>query len=143
MNVFCSDLITMVPKWNYFIFMQIDYPRWPPGTVTKYSINTKMTISYEPLVEIDPSLCQNVSCMNPLYFFCSLGSPAPCTPPPPPKKKKKKKQIWILCQNSLTRELKIRVVGFVLKKFLTYFEMLIVPHALQCVDGCFLVFYRI
>ena len=44
-NVFCSDLITMVPKWNYFIFMQIDYPRWPPGTVTKNSINTKMTIS--------------------------------------------------------------------------------------------------
>ena len=44
-NVFCSDLITMVPKWNYFIFMQIDYRRWPPGTVTKNSINTKMTIS--------------------------------------------------------------------------------------------------
>ena len=34
-------------------------------------------------------------------------------PPPPPKKKN---QIWILCQNSLTRELKIRAVGFVLKK---------------------------
>ena len=67
-------------------------------------------------------------------------SPAP---PPPPPKKKKKKQIWILCQNSLTRELKIRVVGFVLKKLLTYFEMLIVPHALQCIDGCFFVFYRI
>ena len=62
---------------------------------------------------------------------------------PPPQKKKKKKKIWILCQNSLTRELKIRVVGFVLKKLLTYFEMLIVPHALQCVDGCFFVFYRI
>ena len=44
-NVFCSDLIAMVPKWNYFIFLQIDYPRWPPGTVTKNSINTKMTIS--------------------------------------------------------------------------------------------------
>ena len=74
--------------------------------------------------------------------------PAPPPPPPPPpppqkKKKKKKKQIWILCQNSLTRELKIRVVGFVHKKLLTYFEMLIVPHALQCVDGCFFVFYRI
>ena len=38
---------------------------------------------------------------------------------------------------ALTRELKIRVVGLVLKKLLTYFEMLIVPHALQCVDGCF------
>ena len=62
-------------------------------------------------------------------------------PPPPPQKKKN--QIWIFCLNSLTRELKIRVVGFVLKKLLTYFEMLIVPHALQCVDGCFFVFYRI
>ena len=36
------------------------------------------------------------------------------TPPPPPLKKN---QIWILCQNSLTRELKIRVVGFVLKSY--------------------------
>ena len=68
MNVFCSDLITMVPKWNYFIFMQIDYLGWPPGTVTKNCINTKMTIFQDPLVEIDPSLCQNVSCLNPLYF---------------------------------------------------------------------------
>ena len=68
-------------------------------------------------------------------------------PPPPPhskkKKKKERKKIGILYQNSLTRELKIRVVGFVLEKLLTYFEMLIVPHALQFLDGCFLVFYRI
>ena len=56
-NVFCSDLITMVPKWNNFIFMQIDYSRWPPGTVTEDSINTKMTIPQDPLVEIDPKLC--------------------------------------------------------------------------------------
>ena len=63
------------------------------------------------------------------------------TPPPPPHTHTHtQNQIWILCQNSLTRELKIRVVGFVLKKLLTYFEMLIVPHALQCVDGCFLYF---
>ena len=60
-NVFCSDLITMVPKWNLFIFMQMDYPRWPPGTVTKNSKNTKMTISQDLLVDIDSSLCQNVS----------------------------------------------------------------------------------
>ena len=59
----------MVSKWNYFIFMQIDYPRWPPGTVTKNSINTKMTISQDPLVEIDPAFCQNVSCINLLYFL--------------------------------------------------------------------------
>ena len=70
MNGFCSDLITMVPKWNYFIFMQIDYPRWPPGTVTKNSINKKMIISQDPLVEIDPTLCQNVESV---MFFCSLG----------------------------------------------------------------------
>ena len=57
------------------------------------------------------------------------------SPPPPPRPNKN--QIWILCQNSLTRELKTRVLGFVRKKLLTYFEMLIVPHALQCVDGCF------
>ena len=46
-------------------------------------------------------------------------------PPPPhlPKKKKKKKKIvwiWILCQNSLTRELKIRFVGLVLYKLFTH-----------------------
>ena len=72
-------------------------------------------------------------------------SPAPPPPPPPPKKKKKKKKKTDLDSLSkfFTRELKIRVVGFVLKKLLTYFEMLIVPHALQCVDGCFFVFYRI
>ena len=71
-------------------------------------------------------------------------------PPPPPQKKKnqiwilcQKNQIWILCQNSLTRELKIRVEVFKLKKLLSYFEVLIVPNALQCVDGCFFVFYRI
>ena len=29
----------------------------------------------------------------------------------------------------------MKVVGFVLKKILTYFEMLIVPHALHCVDS--------
>ena len=69
--------------------------------------------------------------------------PPPPPPPPPPKKNKKKTTDLDFCQNSLTRELKIRVVGFVLKKLLTYFEMLIVPHALQCVDGCFFVFYRI
>ena len=75
--------------------------------------------------------------------FGAKEGPWHLSPPPPPTPKKKKNQIWILCQNSLTRELKIRVVGFVLKKLLTYFEMLIVPHALQCVDGCFFVFYRI
>ena len=53
--------------------MQIDYPRWLPGTVTKIGINTKMTISEDPLVKIDPTLCQNVSYMKPLYLFYSLG----------------------------------------------------------------------
>ena len=74
--------------------------------------------------------------------YSKRGGPDPL-PPHLHHHQKKKKQIWILCQNSLTRELKIRVVGFVLKKLLTYFEMLIVPHALQCVYGCFFVFYLI
>ena len=50
-------------------------------------------------------------------------------------------QIWILCQNSLTRELKIRVVGFALQKLFTHFEILIVSHALHCVNGHYCVFY--
>ena len=41
MNVFWSDLITMVPEWNHFIFMQIDNPRWPPGAVTKLAQTRK------------------------------------------------------------------------------------------------------
>ena len=45
MNVFWSDLITIIPELNYFILMQTDYSRWPPGAVTKNSIRTKMTIS--------------------------------------------------------------------------------------------------
>ena len=45
---------------------------------------------------------------------------------PPPLPPKKKNQIKILGQDSLIRELKIRVVGFVHKKLLIYFEMLII-----------------
>ena len=37
----------------------------------------------------------------------------------------------------------MRVVGFVLEKLLTFFEMLIAPHALHCINGCFFVFYLI
>ena len=43
-------------------------------TVTKNSINTKISVSQDPLVEIDPSLCQNVSCVNQLYFFAVWDS---------------------------------------------------------------------
>ena len=59
------------PKCYFFKLINVkmptivDYPRWPSGVVIKNSINTKMTISQEPLVEIDPTLCQNVSCMKP------------------------------------------------------------------------------
>ena len=59
----------MVPEWNHFIFMQIDNPGWPPEAVAKNSTNTKMTISQEPLAEIDPTLCQNVSYMKSFWFF--------------------------------------------------------------------------
>ena len=81
-----------------------------------------------------------------LYFtsFDSLahcfGLSAPTSLPPPSTPHFFSFQIWILCQNSLTTELKIRVVGFkirvvgfVLKKLLTYFEMVIVSHASHCV----------
>ena len=67
-------------------------------------------------------------------------SPSPLPPPPPPFGFFSF-QIWILCQNSLTRELKIRVEGFALKKLVTHFEMLIVLHALHCVNGHYFVFY--
>ena len=63
MNVFWSDSITMVPEWNHFIFLQIDNPR-PLGAGTKNSTNMKMTISQEPLDEIDPTLYQAI-----LIFF--------------------------------------------------------------------------
>ena len=95
------------------------------------------------LREIRPKKSENDYMIVPENFNKKLEQkrgPGHLPSPPPPNKKN---QIWILCQNSLTRELKIRVVGFVRKKLLTYFEMLIVPHALQCVDGCFFVFYRI
>ena len=64
------------------------------------------------------------------------------TPSPPSFALQKKvffSQIWIHCRNSITKEFKIRVVGFVLKKLLTYFEMLIVPHAPHCVSSCFFI----
>ena len=48
--------------------MQIDYPKWPSGEVTKNSINTKMMTAQEPLVEIDLTVCKNVSCMKPFDF---------------------------------------------------------------------------
>ena len=73
---------------------------------------------------------------------CDMGwskegahAPPPTPPPPPPPSPTPPKKIRFgffvkihLLENS---KLKIRVVGFVLKKLLTYFEMLIVPHALQ------------
>ena len=66
----------------------------------------------------------NVSSTNPLHLHLH---PPPSTPP-------FFFQIWILCQNSLTRQLQIRGVGFVRKKLFTHFEMLIVSHALHCVN---------
>ena len=44
----------LISVMELFQIMQIDYPRCPSGAVTKNSINMKMTISQEPLVEIDP-----------------------------------------------------------------------------------------
>ena len=52
--------------------MQIDYPRWP---IPKNSINMKMMISQEPLVEIDPTLCQNVLLYAAFFIFLQFGYP--------------------------------------------------------------------
>ena len=95
-------------------------------------------------------IVQMVAVLN----FTSLDSLAYCfwftvfPPPPPPSPTSNLEthiffsfQIWILCQNSFTRELKIRVVGFVLKKLFTHFEMLIVSHAVHYVNGHYFVFY--
>ena len=62
-------------------------------------------------------------------FLVRISPPPPRLPPTPPPhthththtQHKKNLQTWILGQNSLTRELKIRVVGFVLKTLFTYF----------------------
>ena len=92
---------------------------------------------------VPENFIKNLEQIVPENFIKNLEQKRGPLPPPPPPLPPKKNQIWILCQNSLTRELKIRVIGFVRKKLLTYFDMLIVPHALQCVDGCFFVFYCI
>ena len=82
-------------------------------------------------------LCQKIL----IKIWSKRGGPEPSPPPPPHPKKQKKIQIWILCQNSNTRELNIIVVLFVLKKLLTYSEMVIVPCPLHCVGSCiFFVF---
>ena len=57
-----------------------------------------------------------------------------CFSTPPTTKNSKKKSDLNSLSNSLASELNIKVVGFVHKKLLTYFDMLIVPHALHCVD---------
>ena len=68
-KVVWPDSITMVPERNYFIFKQVDNRKWPRGAITKNSIRTKMTISQEPLVEIDSTLCQNISCFKAVLIF--------------------------------------------------------------------------
>ena len=79
--------------------------------------------------------------VRPHLLLLLTSTPAP--PPQPPATPAPFFQIWILCQNTLTRELTIRLVGFVLKKLfcLTYFEMLIVPHALHCSDVVFFLHF--
>ena len=62
----------------------------------------------------------------------------PPTPPPHPLKIKKKTKklswIWILCQNSFTRELKIRFVGFVLQKLFTHDKFQLYNKTVDCVN---------
>ena len=58
-------------------------------------------------------------------------------PPLPPKKKSR---FGFFVKIHLLENSKLE---FVLKKLWTFFEMLIVPHALHCIDGCFVVSYLI
>ena len=67
-------LIRMVPELNCFKLNPLNYPKRPPEADTKNSINKKMTISQKPLIEIDPTLCYNVSCVKPFGFFAILHS---------------------------------------------------------------------
>ena len=92
------------------------------------------------LREIRQKKSENDYMIVPENFNKNLEQKRGPLPPPPPQKKS---DLDSLSKFTYYRELKIRVVGFVHKKLLTYFEMLIVSHALKCVDGCFFVFYRI
>ena len=69
-------------------------------------------------------------------FNTNLEQKSGRLPPPLPPPTPQKNQIWILCQNSLTRELKIRVVGFVLKKLLTYFAGIAGRNTLPLSTSC-------
>ena len=62
-NILWSDLIKMVPELNFLKFKQTDYPSWLPWAFIRNSIHMKMTISQEPLIEIDPTYCQNNNCI--------------------------------------------------------------------------------
>ena len=57
------ELLHIYTNWLY---------RWPTGAVTKKRINTKTTIFQEPLVEIDPILCQNVFLHEAILIFLNV-----------------------------------------------------------------------
>ena len=105
-------------------------------------ISVKYLRSYDPFLSVTPFVCFKTSEPQELgawNFICdyiliyreylltyaagTLLDHTPQSPPPPTKKKKKKKNPDLDSLSSLTRELKIRVVGFVLIKLLTFFEM--------------------
>ena len=56
--------------------MKIDCPGWPPGVVTKNSINMKMTISQAPFVEIDPTLVPECFLYKAVLIFLQFGIPS-------------------------------------------------------------------
>ena len=69
MNIFWSDSNTMVPKWNYVVFFcRKTIQDGRQDHYLKY-LNPKMTITQEPLVEIDPNVCQTVCYMKLFGFF--------------------------------------------------------------------------
>ena len=90
------------------------------------------------------------------FLYCiAVASPAPL---PPQKKKMIKRNVFFFLMFFFFFYFRFRffdkihllessnlekVEGFVLKKLLTYFKMLVVSHPLHCVDSCFFVFYLI
>ena len=96
-----------------------------------------------------------------VLYFTSLDSLAYCfgfsvpsnspSPSPPPSAFFFFSDIDFHCQTSLTREPKIRVVGFALKKLFTHFQMLIVSQScptlckwsLFCILSLLTVFYTV
>ena len=135
-------------KFERFRFISLD-----PGLIHNINILTSFKDINDHLFSDNLSVSLTVDCH-------SAAKPALHPPPdPPPQKKKKKKKknapplpykkyinfgFFVKMSKftcSLARELKGRVVGFVLKTLFTHFEMLTGSYALHSDNGCCFLFY--